>query len=45
MKKGEDAQPALVEGQVLSAIQTKSHVRQWARMKSPMLLLLGYVLG
>ena len=44
-KEGKDAQPSVVERKALSAIQTKSHVRRWARMKSPMLLSLGYVIG
>jgi len=46
VKKGQDASCSVVERQALHAVQTKSCVRgEWARMRSPVLLSLGYLIG
>ncbi len=46
VKEGQDANYSAVERQALHAVHAKSYVRgEWARMRSPMLLSLGYLIG
>lgn len=42
---GKDADPSIVERQVLPARQINSHVRRWARLNFLMLLSPGYIIG